>query len=383
MSVPVRLARPAPAVHVLASRRSGAASANTATAGKVIETRVMGGMNERLIGNIVLVIGSIILSLVAVEAGLWIYAYLRGDHFPNVYDAELGWAPKPNARGHDYIWGTTTTTLEDGTRSNGDREVRNGSEPILAVGDSFTWGEKVSDRETWPSQLEKLSGTRVVNGGVGGYGVDQSFLRARRLLDSNRFRTLIFSFIPGDIERGEKSVLYHMGKPYFDIKDGRVTQENVPVPAPNLTESGVLATLKDSVLVQVVLKRTFPNLLEDPQRPDQVRVLDEQQGREVGCALFHELEEVTKSRGSQLIVLLQRHEAETVANLTTAEYALSCLSDPATRVLDLKPALSKLETTDPSRYKRLYISNDGHMTAEGNEFVAREILSILTEGKGA
>ena len=108
----------------------------------------------------------------------------------------------------------------------------------------------------------------------------------------------------------------------------------------------------------------FPKL-ENPQNHG-TRILDEQQGRAVACALFHELEEVTNSRGSQLIVLLQHHEAENVANVTTAEYALSCLSDPAAQVLDLKPALSELKTTDLSRYKRLYISSDGHMTAEGN-----------------
>jgi hypothetical protein len=329
--------------------------------------------------NVVLAIGSVVLTLLATEIGLRIYNSLRGDHDPSTYDAELGWAPKPNALGHDYVSGRTTTTLEDGTRSNGDREVRDGSEPILAVGDSFTWGQGVSDRETWPSQLEKLSGTRVINGGVPGYAVDQSFLRARRLLGLNHFRTLIFSFIPGDIERGELSVIYHIGKPFFDIKDGRLTLENVPVPPSLPKPGGVLASLKDSVVVQVVLKRTFPNLLEDPQRPDHVRVLDEEQGRELGCALFHELEQMTKSRGSQLIVLLQRHEAESVKNIKTVEIALSCLTDPATRILDLKPDLTELKAHDPSRYTRMYIPNDGHMTAEGNHFVAREIWKFIDE----
>ena len=232
------------------------------------------------------------------------------------------------------------------------------------------------DRETWPAQLEKLSGRRIINGGVGGYGADQAFLRARRLLGRNRFSILIFSFIPEDIERGEHSVLYHIAKPYFDLTDGRLTLENVPVPPPPPKGSGLLATLKRSRLVSAVVKRTFPKL-ENLQ--NDTRVLDEQQGRAVACALFHELEEVTKSRGSQLIVVLQHHTAESVADVTTAEYALSCLSDPATRVLDLKPALSELKTTDLLRYRRLYISKGGHMTAEGNQFVAQQILPILKE----
>jgi hypothetical protein len=62
--------------------------------------------------------------------------------------------------------GTTITILEDGIRSNGRGEVRDATEPILAVGDSFTFGAQVSDWETWPAQLEKLTGGRVINGGV-------------------------------------------------------------------------------------------------------------------------------------------------------------------------------------------------------------------------
>ncbi len=333
---------------------------------------------NKLIGNVALVIGSVVLSLLAVEASLWIYAYLRGDRFPNAYDAELGWAPRPDVREHDYLSGTIVTTLEDGTRSNGSAQAPNATEPILAVGDSFTWGEHVSDWETWPAQLEKLSGRRVINGGVGGYGTDQAFLRARHLLGRNRFSILIFSFIPGDIERGEYSVIYHIAKPYFDFKDGGLTLENVPVPPPPPKGSGLLATLERSRLVSGVLKR-MSSKLDNPQNPEDGRVLDQQQGREVACALFRELERVTKSRGSELIVVLQRHEAETVAMVTTAEHALSCLSDPATRVLDLKPALSELKATDLSRFKRLYISNDGHMTAEGNHFVASEIAKFLSE----
>ena len=66
----------------------------------------------------------------------------------------------------------------------------------------------------------------------------------------------------------------------------------------------------------------------------------------------------------------------------TAESVLSCLSDPATRVLDLKPALSELKAKDPSRYHELYNPDGGHMSAEGNQFVAVELSKILTYREG-
>ena len=70
-------------------------------------------------------------------------------------------------------------------------------------------------------------------------------------------------------------------------------------------------------------------------------------------------------------------EFEPPSESRTAERALSCLSDPATRVLDLEPELSELNNKDPSRYHSLY-NPFWHMSGEGNQFVARAILPVLT-----
>ena len=51
---------------------------------------------------------------------------------------------------------------------------------ILAVGDSFTFGDEVKDDETWPAHLQQLLGRRVLNAGVSGYGFDQIVLRAEK-----------------------------------------------------------------------------------------------------------------------------------------------------------------------------------------------------------
>jgi hypothetical protein len=124
------------------------------------------------------------------------------------------------------------------------------------------------------------------------------------------------------------------------------------------------------------MKRLFPEwwLRGASEKP----VQDREKAIQVSCALLHELEELTKSRGSELIILAQHGEVESSWESMAAESVLSCLSDPATRVLDLKPALSELKTKDPSGHHRLY-NPFLHMSAEGNQFVAREILPILTE----
>jgi hypothetical protein len=349
--------------------------------------------NDKLINAGLLIVSSIF-CLIALEFGLrayhgqWGYINFRfppGDHlkegYPVEFDAELGWIPKQDVRAIPNTWGTTVTILKDGVRSNGGGEGEDATDPILAVGDSFTFGEQVSDWETWPAQLEKLLGRRVINGGVSGYGADQAFLRARRLLNQYRYSVVIFSFIPDDIRRCRMSVEFGGAKPFFDFKNGQLALENVPVlrlTFPSPQESSLLIALEHSRLADAILKRIVPEWWLAPERAYEKQVHDEEKGTKVVCALLHELEGLTKSRGSELVVLVQHEHKEAFSK--SMPDVLSCLSDDGTRVLDLNPALSELEDKDPSRYNHLYYSYGGHMTAQGNQFVAQEVLKTLTQG---
>jgi hypothetical protein len=332
--------------------------------------------------NAALFVGTIIFSLLALELGLRAYhddwrfenfRFVQPNKFGyHIYDPELGWIPKSSNQ-----WGTTITILKEGIRSNGRGEVWDGTDdPILAVGDSYTFGDQVPDSETWPAQLEKLSGRRVINGGVDGYGVDQIFLRVERLLDRYRFSTVIFSFVPDDIRRSQMSIMFATAKPYFNFKDGHPTLENIPVP-PTFRpekENGLLVALEHSRFFSAVMKRLFPEwwLRAPTERPVQSR----EEAIKISCALLHRLEDLVKLRDSELIVLAEHGEVETSWESMATGSVLSCLTDPATGVLDLKPALSELKAKDPARHHRLY-NPFLHMSAEGNEFVARQILPIL------
>ncbi|MBV8505934.1 MAG: hypothetical protein JOZ11_09020 [Alphaproteobacteria bacterium] len=350
-------------------------------------------MKQKLV-SAALLVATVIFSLVALEVGLraytgqWNYVNLRTPPNPNSvffggpvdFDAELGWVPKEHAQVKVFgPWRTTVTMLEHGIRSNGSAEVRDATKPILAVGDSFTFGDDVSDWETWPAQLEKLSGRRVINGGVFAYGIDQAFLRARRLLGRYRFSTVIFSFIPDDIRRCQMSVAWGAPKPYFRFEDKGLALENVPVPPPS-KKGGLLIALEHSQVVHSVMKRLFPAWWLGGS----IQVQDEEKGVEVACAVLHELERLTTSRGAQLIVLVQYDDAEislpSAAVEGNVKGVLNCLSDPATRVLDLKPALSEMKARDLSTYNGLFRKPGlwTHMTAEGNRFVSLEILKVLT-----
>jgi len=182
-------------------------------------------VKEKLV-NAALVIETIIFSLLILEVSLRAYhgeweninfRFPKGMSDHAAFDAELGWVPKQGVW-RENGWGAVVTSIEDGIRSNGSGQLPDPTEAILAVGDSFTFGDQVSDWETWPAQLEKLSGRRVINGGVFAYGIDQAFPRARRLLNRYRVSTVIFSFISYDVGRCQMSRMLSAGKPYFRLE---------------------------------------------------------------------------------------------------------------------------------------------------------------------
>lgn len=143
------------------------------------------------------------------------------------YDQTLGWLPTRGQRGSDPVYNVTPS----GFRNNGGSSPLAGP-PVLAVGDSFTFGDEVNDGETWAVQLEGMLSRRVLNAGVPAYGIDQAVLRAEPLLDEYRPSVVILAFISDDISRTEYDYYpYGRGwKPYFELVNGALQLRNTPVP---------------------------------------------------------------------------------------------------------------------------------------------------------
>ena len=96
------------------------------------------------------------------------------------FDAELGWCPSANTSTdgelyrYDDLAARATAEPFPPERTAGVRRV-------AALGCSFTRGDEVRGDEAWPALLHAArTDLAVLNLGMGGYGVDQAYLRLRR-----------------------------------------------------------------------------------------------------------------------------------------------------------------------------------------------------------
>ena len=297
--------------------------------------------------------------------------------YPAAYDPLLGYKPRPGAGGSENPWGRKVTITAEGFRSNGSAESLSGA-PVLALGDSFTFGDEVNDDESWPAHLEKILGRPVLNAGVFGYGLDQMVLRAEQLLDSITPALLIVSITPDDIFRCEFSYRYAW-KPYFDIVDGELALRNVPVPEPGtLTPEETLLqrALRGSHLVSFLVMRL------DPDRwaiPDAIRA--HERGMEVAGRLVDRLAGLGGERGIPILFVSQWVPGP---DYRPARALVGRARESGLRALDLERPLLRLlpeEHDEMVRWKHLFNIEEekgeflmvGHMNPRGNEAVARII----------
>lgn len=169
------------------------------------------------------------------------------DRSPVIYDAMLGWTYRPNK-----VWQKNTFT----TNSAGLRSRREYSEQplpntlrIALFGDSFTAGDEAADDKIWGYQLEmKLNqnhGIRAeaLNFGVGGYGIDQAFLKWRHQGRRYSPDIVIFGFQSENLDRNVNIFrhLYWTGtptpftKPRFVLTDQGLELINSPAIPPRQT----------------------------------------------------------------------------------------------------------------------------------------------------
>jgi hypothetical protein len=281
----------------------------------------------------------------------------------SIPDPVVGRIPKPGIS-VTVPPGFTVSIGDHGTRRNGNKPPPAERPVMLAVGDSFAFGDGVNDDESWPAVLEQLSGTRVVNAAVPGFGLDQAVLRAEQLAEVYAPDTIIVSFIPHDVLRCEMSYWSGHPKPYFEIDANGLELRPAPVPP-----SSMLTPLKSFLAMSVTLDRLFTRSLHW-QGPEAEVV--HHRGREVACLLMRRLAALGRARHARIVVLAQPQQpTATPEQLEIKNGVERCARANQLLFLDLFPAIEGLPLEQRTRlFPR-------HMNAEGNRLVATELAGFL------
>ncbi len=167
----------------------------------------------------------------------WVEQHRRGiDGIGEVdrHDPLLGWRPRPDLEIPSSWNGKRLTTNSQGFRSARDFTLpkRPSVTRMLALGDSFTFGEEVSDDETWTHQLDAMCpDLEVFNLGVHGYGHDQMLLLLRELGRDYAPDVVLLGYLKTDTYRNLLSFRDY-AKPRFELSGGELTLRGVPVPTP-------------------------------------------------------------------------------------------------------------------------------------------------------
>jgi len=245
--------------------------------------------------------------------------------------------------------------------------------PILFYGDSFVAGSATPCPSTIPRQLERLLPSYpVYNFGVGGYGVDQAYLRLAHTLPEQQAAAVLFGIFTGDLDRVLLTVRT-APKPYFTI-DGEALALHEP------STRGKLDTWYAEHPPQIIsyalgflLQRT--RLLLAGGAWFDVRV-HPVAAEHITGRLLDAVTRATAERHVPLVVVIFYGPRE----LHAVGWREQFLADECRR-LDLACVDTKATLLGAARARYMdatvFYLPDGHLNAEGNAIVAAEIARVL------
>ena len=301
-----------------------------------------------------------------------------------VHDDLLGHVPNPGAQARH---GKSLQTIDnDGLRSSGETSPPS-ERTILAVGDSYTYGEEVNDDQTWPAYLQRLTGYRVLNGGVSGYGFDQTVLRAEQLADKFSPSIIIVSFIEDNLRRAEMGTLWWRDKPWFAIEGGQLAYKAASEPSWAKLPRRFHTYLGHWFHKMPPPRRARAQLVENklvealpPQLQHllgyNVRMHPVGSGLEIAQLLIERLAELQRNRGVRVIVMAQhppvvwRDQAEGRRLRRATQRVLDRAAACGLATMDTYPRLA----TEPAPHRQYANS---HMNARGNSMIASLLAATL------
>ena len=321
------------------------------------------------------------------------------------YDPVLGFAPVPDSQGFELApFGGKAPVRFDNkgfrvpARGNGSNF---GSRPlVLALGDSFTYGDGVKGEEAYPFLVGDQLNGHAMNAGVPSYGLAQMLLLAQRLIPEYKPDVVLVQFSEWLVERARYPFApSYQGKlpvPYFTDSPGSGLEIHPPVFKTKIFDlpvSRYLYTPKNaadylSFLVRVSLPmylhddahmafyytELFSGIVPKPSREDE----------KILRYVYQNLGELCKANHSKMLVV-ELHDPNLFDGGLTGLFRKG-LNGQA-RIVDPMPALlEKLPEKSTKSYYKTFCHYseqndfyDIHPNAQAHKIIAELIVNALLE----
>jgi lysophospholipase L1-like esterase len=353
---------------------------------------------RRVANNAALAVVSLLLCLLAVEAGYRIF-----DPFPYIsqnesthtefgnlseYDQLLGWRGVPSAQA-EFITSNSRTWLKNnqqGFRDIEHPEAGSGKPAMVFLGDSFTWGYEVSFEEMFVNRLRaRLPQFEIYNLSHRGYGTDQELLTFKSWKHPGQVSRVILMMSENDVEDNNSDYGSGKPKPAFRLINGQLALTGTPVPAleswtapppaekfaetrkTKFIEFFLRSHLIHDVAYRILLHR---QAIEEHEPPSHLPAGNE---LTVTFHILQELKKETAARKAELIVFFipSKREIEHFENSAPYQIALAELcSRLAITYYDLAPEFKKVRL-------RSYYRQGMHWNPHGNKVAADAIYRRL------
>ena len=328
------------------------------------------------------------------------------------YDPDLGWRLTPNWHGRHRNWDFDVQYSINslGFRADSLFPDRRGSNVCAVVGDSFTFGLGVNDRQTFVHLLDANAsvGWQFVNFAVPGYSTDQELLLIEHdVLAFKPQRILLVVYLGNDLLDNSRAVpVQGPGpKPFFDLgqDDHRLQLRNVPVPAPtgegarsrradlasavlhglHAEPHGFQRWLQGHLALARLVWKAGPDV--SPDLESKLRERFQPDVRLFG-ALVARIRNRCRERGIRLTVALLTGRSflehpDTLSGRYQEIYrdlALQELEKAEIAVTDICSVMKRVWSRNGR--PRWYYPNDGHLTPAGHAFVAKTLARDVSGG---
>jgi lysophospholipase L1-like esterase len=284
-------------------------------------------------------------------------------------DEYLGWAnARQNRVFHIVKIGADGSLISDTNYSLNEYGLRRGDlsqsdTTIWFFGDSFTFGEGVSDTDTLPNQFSSLSGFRAINLGVSGYGPHQMLrileLDRPTLYDLERPAAVVYTALADHIRRAAGLALWDRHGPLYNAINGDLKLIGPFEPAPSFFENQLL-----------IWSRTYREVYRSIRRTRSQAPTTEDDRERFLAIVERSKKIIAQKYGVKLIVVLWDGlpQGEDAFNSDWIAKHLSEKGIPLFRVSIELPQL---------RESKYYIPNDGHPNADGYRLVADALVKFL------